>query len=211
MFKRSLLTLALLAGLSAPANAATIDFGALGVGNEGSIGSAASRPNPWNLAGLWVDFSASAGDVAYLDGPSGGKPGGLGVCSAVTATFQCNPSSDDNVSANEWVTLKFFYDAALTQQAIVTLSDFVFRDANHNLITSATAVFKFNGGIENFVGFGPETGHSFKFEYANGNNKAKQFYLTAVKANVVPEPATWALMILGFAGLAFARRRNVMA
>ncbi|MFO1187712.1 MAG: PEPxxWA-CTERM sorting domain-containing protein, partial [Alphaproteobacteria bacterium] len=34
--------------------------------------------------------------------------------------------------------------------------------------------------------------------------------LIRVTIGVVPEPATWALMILGFAGLGFARRRQLV-
>jgi PEP-CTERM motif len=33
------------------------------------------------------------------------------------------------------------------------------------------------------------------------------FYVTQINVNAIPEPSTWAMMLLGFAGLGFAGYR----
>ena len=40
------------------------------------------------------------------------------------------------------------------------------------------------------------------------NGQMYNFYLTHVEASPVPEPSTWAMMLLGFAGLGFAAYRR---
>jgi hypothetical protein len=57
-------------------------------------------------------------------------------------------------------------------------------------------------GIFNWDGFAPTPGI---FEFSAQGNNVTSFSLSA---QAVPEPATWALMLLGFAGIGFAMRRR---
>lgn len=77
---------------------------------------------------------------AYLDGLSGEKEAGLGVCGSVTNSFQCSPSNDDNIGPDGGLNPQnqtgLYEFVTLTFNVAVQLSDVVFRDDNHNVITS---------------------------------------------------------------------------
>lgn len=49
------------------------------------------------------------------------------------------------------------------------------------------------------------------FNYTSGQTPSKDVILDAVNITAVPEPASWALMLMGFGGLGFAMRRRKVA
>ena len=77
-----------------------------------------------------------------------------------------------------------------------------------------------NGGISNLLGttndfvltltFDPltGTGTSGAFQFTTANTNSFFLATTASSAAAVPEPATWAMMLLGFGGIGFAMRRG---
>lgn len=70
--------------------------------------------------------------------------------------------------------------------------------------------FKFALIGNNGATFNPATGLWFNPEGNNGNAHTSQLKITADFTATVPEPSTWAMLILGFAGVGFMayRRRN---
>ena len=205
---RNLLTLAastLLASAIA-ASAATLDFAAEAAGNERGVADGTTL----SISGLDVTFTATGGS-AYFDDVSGGRDGGLGVCTTLTASAQCNPSSDDNISANEAVFLTFansgFIDSGL------------FRDADHYLFNGFFE-YSLNGGADwltaavvnglfNFNSAFTEAGLGFR-------SIGYQFYVTelgssngaGISVNPVPLPAGMVLLGTGIAAFGVWSRKN---
>lgn len=138
---------------------------------------------------------------AYMDAGDAG----LGVCKVLTASKQCNPSSDDNVTSGERLNLTF--------STAVTISTLSFRDENHGLRFDSTdrIDLKVDGvqlsdiqlPVSGGVYARTLTGTSFDFIFDN-----EQFYISSVTAQAVPEPATAMLLGAGMLGLAAARRRR---
>ena len=105
---------------------------------------------------IFINNAGSAGN-AYFDADSGG-PGGLGSCRVLSATAQCVPSSDDNLTlaADEKIRMDFTLDGPVFVDAI--FGDFTFRDDNHNLINgtvsvnhaSGYSIIDVNNGIADF-------------------------------------------------------------
>jgi len=190
-------------GAATAAPAATLDFMAEANGNERGV----TDGTVLTLDGLDVTFTSS--DFAYFDSGDAG----LGVCKVLTASDQCNPSSDDNVTEGESVTIAF--DAAQD------LSGFAFRDANHHpLASTETLRFGVNGGALSQVTFADMGGLTFKnvlsatFAYDDGGGDANQFYVQGVTATAaVPLPATLPMIAagLGALGLVGRRRRRAAA
>lgn len=52
------------------------------------------------------------------------------------------------------------------------------------------------------------TTYLLNFNFKSGSTPAKDVLLDAVAINAVPEPASWALMLLGFGGLGLSMRRR---
>ncbi len=167
--------------------------------------------------------SGSAGSQAYLDSEFGGNPAGLGVCSGFSGT-QCQPSSDDNVTIGETLTLSFF-DAATMNPLTVVLEPTFFRDALHIAafqtgdmidITDASGLTTYQLPL-NGIFTTQLTGDTFLFTY-NGvgdfpayegepaNNA--EFYIGSVTVNPVPLPAALPLVLSALAGLALLGRRQ---
>lgn len=196
------------------ASAATLDF--LAEANSAERGEADGTVLPTTfMDGIAVTVSAGLftgpGEAfAYLDKGDAG----LGACKELTSTKQCNPSSDDNVTSNEFVTIAF--DMAYD------LSGFVFRAANHNVINaSSTQTLLTNINGAGFVettfgalatGFALEGVTSLSLGF--GGSSPNQFYLSSVNAEEspfnadIPLPASLPLMLAGLGGLGIASRRR---
>ena len=154
-----------------------------------------------------------SGAQAYLDGVSSGRPAGLGACHGFTGDDppQCTPSSEDNVTDGETLTLSFFSDTALANPLTVVLDPTFFRDANHfdtfvlgNMITitdaSGTGTFQLPLDGEFTTAL---TGNTFDFTYYN-----TEFYIGGVTVTAVPLPAALPLFLSALAGLALLGRRQ---
>jgi hypothetical protein len=199
--------------LASGASAATLNFMAEANGNERGV-SDGYVLNSVNTDFTNVTLSANGSNYAYFDSGNAG----LGVCSVLTTTFQCNPANDDNVTVTEAVTIAF--DAAMT------LSGLLFRAEGHVPLASATQTLLFgtNGGtlarytFSELIGltFSNVLSATFAFDDApfsagadarNIAQNAEQFYLqsaTVVPGGgilpPVPVPAT-APLLLGALGL----------
>jgi len=148
----------------------------------------------------------------YFDGPSGGKPAGLGSCRVLTGSAQCNPNSDDNLTIveNESLIMMFSNDADTSVQAV--FGDFVFRDDNHNLIDGfvqvshegGSSVIAVNTGIADFSIIDASNFLLFNDEAGASTN----YYITSAQLNVVPIPASVWLFGSGLGLLLGWTRRN---
>jgi hypothetical protein len=150
---------------------------------------------------------------AYFDG----NQAGIGVCKVLVAGNQCNPSSDDNVTAGEILGLSWGSD--------VVLQSLSFRGENHPNDPSFLLTDKFDystdGGAswytkalinakDGVVSFGGLfLGKNQQILLAFNN---EQFYVSAAELTAVPIPAAAWLLGSGLAGLfAIGRRRRTVA
>lgn len=157
--------------------------------------------------GIYVQFSAtstSGEGFAYFDAGSAG----LGVCTTLSGT-QCNPTSDDNLTSGETLTLSFFSDAQGLNALDVMIGNLVFRGANHTVIgdVNSTLLFGMDGGglaSTSMTGFGwAGMANSFTFAY-----DGQEYYISSMLVSEIPEPATWLMMIIGFGIVSAATRRS---
>ncbi len=188
--------------LTGAANAATfnLDFVAAAAGNERGV-----EGQTLSFGGLGVTLTSSHN--AYLDDLSGGKPAGLGVCKVLDGNGQCNPSNDDNITDDEFVTLSF--------DRKVNLMGFQFYDADHNSLSASNDRLIIDGTKFSFA---DATAASFNnvmsitFKHNTGGALVDDFYLgSATAMSAVPLPAGMALMLGGLGAFGVASRRKAKA
>lgn len=200
---------ALVAGLVASANATVISFSNLAdnILGEGPISS-------YTTGGLTITFTAMKGAnnaSAYLDFGNAG----LGVCGQTLAPSsnpsvnECNPSSDDNITVGEFVTLKFSKDVTITNTSYNNNHDGGLGAGNKilvNGVAKGTVLNSSLGVVNDSYVLGAGTG--ITYGYCN-----QQYYLSSITVEAVPEPTTLGLFGLGLAMVGFAiyRRKGVVA
>lgn len=191
------------------AQAFTVDFANI-ADTEGEAGFAA-----WNRSFSGTSLTAtgtSIGDTdsnpdyfAYLDAGNAG----LGVCKVINSSDQCTPSSDDNVTFGEVLTLDF--------DSQVTLSSLFFRNGNHGTNFGSAADIEIsidNGSFQSYALVSnftiPLSGSNFRF-IADSNGDGDQIYLSSLSAEAsssVPVPAPLALMGLTLVGMGWQKRKK---
>jgi hypothetical protein len=153
----------------------------------------------------------------YFDEPwthsGGGGDGGLGSCRALSASAQCNPSSDDNltISAGERLRFDFVNDNNDVIQA--TFGNFTFRNDDHNPITGNIQVSHDGGSfliaVSNGVGDLTAIGASSFLLFNDQTGSVSNYYISSATVSAVPLPAAAWLFgsaLMGFAGI--SRRRK---
>ena len=138
----------------------------------------------------------------YLDAGNAG----LGACKVVTNSAQCNPSSDDNVTSGEVLTLTF--------DQMVKITSTTFINGGHGTSFNGTFDLQIDGGAVTTYNltnlFNMElTGTEFAFSNTNVNTANEyQFYIQTMDVQAVPVPAAVWLFGSGLIGLVGVARRK---
>lgn len=203
--------------LAVPGSATVFDFVAAATGNERGAASLIFTNGSLTVTATARSLDNTAMYYPYLDDLSGGLPAGLGVCKVLNSANQCVPSSDDNITRNEVLTLTF--------NQPVTIDQFTFRNGAHQTVFTGnfggvidpiappTTVAGFTQLPAQATVFGPFTGTSFSLisnSTISGNSaNSRQLYVSTVTANATPEPASLGLAVFG-AGLLFTFRKRLI-
>jgi len=221
-----------LSGLGGAVSAATYDFRAIANGAGFTDSTNTARPGgeaDWNTrvgAGVGIldvgtgisvvgsaTTSAQSSILAYFDGGAG-----LGACSVVTASGQCNPANDDNVgaiggSANAGDGT--FETLLLTFSETVKLTGMQFRAEGHGLFNGSVKINGIATAIAGGAWSGPLIGSVFSFEYipvASTAGSTNEFYIGTATVSPIPVPAAGVLLFTALAGgAAFGHRRKTRA
>lgn len=182
----------------------------------------------YNAGGFKLDITGTAtndddaNQFSYMDFGDAG----LGVCKDLTASNQCTPSSDDNVTGSRtgFESLHFLFDKNVTIKNIwfnnnhdpeptgsagsLAGDTISIGGANHIFSLLDLDPTRPNGGnkLDDFLYTGPVavTANNF-FDIAWVN---EQFYVSAIEVVQTPEPGILGLLALGLLGLGISKRKK---
>ena len=208
----------LIMGFTIPAHAGVVTLDFLNDDPNGADSTAGERGELDGTIlvfdGVYVMFSATSttdpnGGYAYFD-----SGGGLGACGTLDGD-QCDPSDDSPLTSGETLTISFFSDANGQNPLELAIDELLFRDGNHDLITSYSYLLGIDGGgmvstaMDN--GSASDSGSSFTFGY-----DGQEYYISSmvvsgpgIRSDAVPEPGVLALFGFGLMGLGVVRRRRL--
>jgi PEP-CTERM motif len=161
--------------------------GTAGVGHVGSQGGDPGTPQINFLANIAVDYKSGVASVDEQTGPRAAK----------------FPYQSLLVSVAPGWTFNDLIFATLDQSDFTVLSS----DSGLSTITGA------GSGLEKYIAVSGSQITSLLFTSTSGDGftQFKQFEVSGLeRVGAVPEPSTWAMLILGFAGIGFMayRRKN---
>ena len=202
------------------ANATVLDFVALANSGEKavlgdfSLGGFTVTAHGSNAVGgnVPAGFDASfTNPYAYLD-----KGGGMGVCQNITATLQCTPSSDDNVTGANLGVIEIL---STSFNQAVKVTNLIFKADGHTFLFDATDAIDISVDGLTWVtyflladGSGMLSGNPLfalaanEFLHFKFNNE--QFYLAAAEVNAIPVPPAIMLMGTALLGMGLLGRRR---
>ncbi len=156
--------------------------------------------------------SSGAATNAYFDSGTAG----LGVCTNLTGSGQCNPGNDDNVGAiggSSNAGDGTFETLVLTFSQVVKLEEVLFRAEGHGLFTGD---LKINGSLVSVLNGQLMTnlvGSVFDFDYVpvpmgTDPKATNEFYIQAATVSAIPLPAALPMMLVGLGAFGVMRRRR---
>jgi hypothetical protein len=160
-----------------------------------------STPQTYGSGVDGLTASASGGTGFKVWDDTSPNFGGVGVGTGDTT------GSDNNDNINGTNVLTLVFNSSVTLKGVATLFDPAHGPFGGNPLTDS---FLLNGNPVSFANANNQllalTGTTFTFQ-ENGSNAA--FYVSGLSFTPgVPEPSTWAMMLLGFVGLGFAFRQS---
>jgi PEP-CTERM motif len=179
------------------------------------------------LGGLSATSAQAVVVDAYTNSSSGGTGGSTGVFLTAGQIFTVDVNPDDLWSAGDlprWsnadgLKVKLFATGSdESGKSAGTLIGDIFPLWSQDGLTTAFGTLVGKIGAGNFFAIGTHfsgpanaTGELRLYYWDSNNGDNTQFVTAQISA--VPEPSTWAMMILGFAGVSFLayRRRNQAA
>ena len=211
--KKMLAALLVSAGLAVPAHAAFVVSGGTTLNGQ----TAADYTNIEN------DFANELIALGYTSYNTGGT---LTVTSASTISFNAYGSESADFDSLWIGGVQRFAETDGAVKTFYALADFFSATDSQANLNAILASMQFVVNVDNTGGssnaaignpgfgffFNPNDLSTVMLAFDdNGANPEDNHddLLVRMTFGVVPEPATWALMILGFAGLAFARRRKL--
>ncbi len=197
--------------------------GSVAAGAEGSwafiVGAGVGIKDVGSGISVEGTYSDSAGgDVnniqdAYFDAGSAG----LGACSDINGSAQCNPSDNDNVGAiggSTNVGGTTFETLTLTFDANVLLTNVVFAGEGHGFFDGNLdingVIFDLTNTLVTSIdpGLAATTLYAFSYIPILGAGTVNEFYIESVTFSPVPLPAALPLFLSALAGLALLGRRQ---
>ena len=221
MLRKTLLTTALVGAAFlgiAQANAAVLTWdlttpgGLLGVSQNYSAGS---PPITIRATGFINGNFVPGNETALFGKEAGGDEVGLGLNDDPTLS---GGVSEHELNGTSWIQLNitnavaagvhglsFIMDSTTGCTALPCTTGDSWRVFGSNSATSLGAQ------LPGLIGFDEGVSHSLPtgFDFINFQAVTGNVLITSISGSTIPEPSTWTMMLLGFAGLGFAAWRGV--